>query len=97
MKLSRCCHNLGIMSLNPGQIELWMHNILILYWNQNAFGCEVKWACSIQSSRKKSSPNNALKICCKIVSKTYVQMLFFDQSVKEKSLQNSYIEQNCSC
>ena len=34
----------------------------------------------------------ALKICCKIVSKTCVQMLSFDQYVKEKSLQNSYIE-----
>ena len=62
------------------------------YLNQNAFGCEVKWACSIHRSRKKSLQNNALKICCKIVSKTCVQMLFFDQSVKEKSLQNSYTE-----
>ena len=34
----------------------------------------------------------ALKICCKIVSKTCVQMLSFDQYVKEKSLQNSYIK-----
>ena len=42
---------------------------------------------------RKSLQNNALKICCKIVSKTCVQMLFFDQSLtKEKYLQNSYIE-----
>ena len=48
----------------------------------------------IQRSRKKSLQNNksSIKICCKIVSKTCVQMLSFDQYVKEKSLQNSYIE-----